>query len=169
MTVQPRTYAAPRPKIIGLVGASGSGKTDLACRLIEHLSKNCAVIFAKHTHHSLNADPSRGDTARAVAAGARAAYLVGPEGAIRFDPEMTAGAQIDLFDIESLDADVVVAEGFRHETWPKVLVETFRSDDRAAGAGPIRGVVSRQAGNTTTPRFSPEDLSGIANLFEACS
>ena len=38
-------------KIFGIVGWSGSEKTDLICRLIEALEKNVSVGSIKHTHH----------------------------------------------------------------------------------------------------------------------
>ena len=41
-------------KIFGIVGWSGSGKTDLVCRLIKAFKKsNISVGSLKHTHHIL--------------------------------------------------------------------------------------------------------------------
>ena len=40
-------------KIFGIVGWSGSGKTDLVCRLIQAFKKsNISVGSIKHTHHN---------------------------------------------------------------------------------------------------------------------
>ena len=44
-------------KIFGIVGWSGSGKTDLVCRLIKLLKKsNISVGSIKHTHHNFEID-----------------------------------------------------------------------------------------------------------------
>ena len=44
-------------KIIGFCGWSGSGKTDLICRIIKYLSSQELFISTiKHTHHNIEID-----------------------------------------------------------------------------------------------------------------
>ena len=44
-------------KIFGIVGWSGSGKTDLICRLINAFKKSNKLVGSiKHTHHKFQID-----------------------------------------------------------------------------------------------------------------
>ena len=43
-------------KIFGIVGWSGSGKTDLVCRLIQALKNLIFLGSIKHTHHNFEID-----------------------------------------------------------------------------------------------------------------
>ena len=50
-------------KVFGLCGWSGSGKTDLICRLIEFYTKrNIVVSTIKHTHHKIKIDKEGKDS-----------------------------------------------------------------------------------------------------------
>ena len=50
-------------KIFGIVGWSGSGKTDLICRIIQSLKrKKICVASIKHSHHNFEIDKKGKDS-----------------------------------------------------------------------------------------------------------
>ena len=64
------TTAAP-PPAVGLAGWSGSGKTELVCRLIPELkARGLRVATLKHAHHSFDPDLPGKDSYRHRSAGA---------------------------------------------------------------------------------------------------
>ena len=63
-------------KIFGIVGWSGSGKTDLICRLIEAFrKKNVSVGSIKHTHHNFEIDKEGKDSFKHIASGSEEVIL----------------------------------------------------------------------------------------------
>ncbi|MBO5994430.1 MAG: molybdopterin-guanine dinucleotide biosynthesis protein B [Firmicutes bacterium] len=91
------------PKIIGISGWSGAGKTTLIERLIPVLhEKGIRTAVIKHDVHGIDEDDRGKDSARFRDAGARQCVLCGPEGP-SFDEALEA--------IE--DVDLVLVEGFK--------------------------------------------------------
>lgn len=168
MTVAARDLPDGPPRILGLVGASGSGKTELACRLIEKLAADGErVVFVKHTHHALNDDRHRGDTGRALDAGATAAWLTSGSDAVKFAATAEVGERAARPDPFEIDADLVIVEGVRNDDrWPRLRVETMKADDRA---GEVEGVVDARASQPGSTRFSSDDLDAILRFLEARS
>lgn len=168
MTVAARDLPGGPPRILGLVGASGSGKTELACRLIEKLAADGErVAFVKHTHHALNDDRHRGDTARALDAGATTAWLTSGNDAVKFVASAEAGHRTRRPDPFEIDADLVIVEGARDDDrWPRLRVETMKADDRD---GEVEGVVDPRASQPGSSRFSSDDLDAILRFLEAKS
>ena len=63
-------------KIFGIVGWSGSGKTDLICRLIEAFrKKNFSVGSIKHTHHNFEIDKKGKDSFKHISSGSEEVIL----------------------------------------------------------------------------------------------
>ena len=57
-------------KIFGIIGWSGSGKTDIVCRVIKYLKKkNVCVSSIKHTHHDFQVDKPGKDSYEQLSAG----------------------------------------------------------------------------------------------------
>ncbi|MBW3563950.1 MAG: molybdopterin-guanine dinucleotide biosynthesis protein MobB [Acidobacteria bacterium] len=168
MTAAVRALPDGPPRILGLVGASGSGKTELACRLIEKLAAGgVRVAFVKHTHHPLNDDRHRGDTARALDAGATTAWLISGDEAVKFVATAETGHRTAKPDPFEIDADVVIVEGARDDDrWPRLRVETMKADDRA---GEVDGVVDARASQSRLSRLSSDDLESILRFFEVRS
>lgn len=168
MTVASRDLPGGPPRILGLVGASGSGKTELACRLIEKLAAGGErVVFVKHTHHALNDDRHRGDTACALEAGATAAWLTSGKDAVKFVANAETGHRTQNPDPFEIDADLVIVEGARNDDrWPRLRVETMKADDRA---GEVEGVVDARAKQPGSSQFSSDDLDAVLRFLEVRS
>ena len=116
----------PRPPMVAVIGKKHSGKTTLTVRLCAELHRRGArVMTIKHGSHTFNIDPSTTDTYRhyhegnvervAMSAPDKFALIVrwGEE----LGPEEIAARHMG-------DADVVVCEGFKRSTLPKI--EVFR-------------------------------------------
>lgn len=116
----------PRPPMVAVIGKKHSGKTTLTVRLCAELHRRGhRVMTIKHGSHTFNIDPSTTDTYRhyhegnvervAMAAPDKFALIV------RWAEELSAE---EIATRHMSDADIVVCEGFKRSTLPKI--EIFR-------------------------------------------
>lgn len=112
--------------VIGFVAASGTGKTTLLSRLIPVLSERglrCAVI--KHSHHDFEIDRPGKDSHRLREAGAGQVLLASPHRTfwVEEGDGATEHRLADLLGQLNAEAtDLVLVEGFRHESLPKIEI-----------------------------------------------
>jgi len=135
-------YSARRkpPVVLLVVGAHESGKTTVAVKLIDALVKEGLKVGSlKHTDHEYETDAPGKDSQRHKAAGAEPAILVagrrsavhrGPGEISASDPS-TPAVRVHMRPALSVflegeyglaGCDVVVVEGFRGESYPKIEV-----------------------------------------------
>ena len=110
-------------RALGIVGWSGAGKTTL----IEHvlpllIARGLRVATIKHTHHAVDLDRPGKDSHRHRQAGAREVMLVGDARWALLHEGPTPPLASLLGRLEPVD--LVLIEGFRGETVPKL--EVFR-------------------------------------------
>ncbi len=110
--------------VIGFSAYSGTGKTTLLKRLLPLLcERGIRAGMVKHTHHRFEVDqPGKdsyelrkaGAAEMLVASGSRWALMVdtGEEG----DPDL----QMLLNRLDQSNLDLILVEGFRHESFPKI-------------------------------------------------
>jgi molybdopterin-guanine dinucleotide biosynthesis adapter protein len=119
--------ATPR-YVLGIVGRSGSGKTTLLEFLVSRLAASgLRVNVIKHSHHDLELEPPRKDSARMRAAGAAEVMVCSPYRfaiihELRGAPEPGLDEQIARLG----PCDLTLVEGFK--AWPIPKLEVFRSD-----------------------------------------
>lgn len=127
-----RTFASDSPsprgiRVLGFVGSSGSGKTTLIEQLVPRLSRaGLSVGVMKHAHHGFDMDRPGKDSYRARAAGAAQVLvasrerwaLMGEVAEPADEPDFLA--MLGKFDPEQVD--VILAEGFSREAYPKIEV-----------------------------------------------
>ncbi|MFL5577358.1 MAG: molybdopterin-guanine dinucleotide biosynthesis protein B [Gemmatimonadaceae bacterium] len=117
----------PRPPMVAVIGRKHSGKTTLTVQLAAELGRRGhRVMSIKHGSHTFNIDPSTTDTYRhyhegnvervAMAAPDKFALVV--RWAEELGPEEIAERYMS-------DADVVLCEGFKKSSLPKI--EVFRA------------------------------------------
>ncbi len=159
------------PFEVALCGYSGSGKTTLACALLRRWADRYRVGYVKHDAHRFVMDTPGKDTHRAMEAGAAAVLINDPRHHARIstlpDSRFARGAAF-------VDADFVLAEGFKHSSLPKLLV--LDAEGRAVrelGEGSFANVLAivgpgdAPGGLGDLPFFHRDDVDGIALFVEA--
>lgn len=121
------TGLPPDQPIIGIVGWKNSGKTTLAVRLVEALTRRgLRIATIKHAHHALRLDDEGTDSARHRAAGAAQVAVVSQ----RRWALMTEGDEPDFADIVARlePCDLIVVEGYKSQ--PIAKIEARRRDSQ---------------------------------------
>ncbi|MRV76848.1 molybdopterin-guanine dinucleotide biosynthesis protein B [Duganella sp. FT92W] len=125
---------APAQPVIGIVGTSGSGKTTLLEFLVAQLAgQGMRVNIIKHSHHDLELEPPRKDSARLRMAGAHEVMVASPYRfaiiqELRGAPEPTLDEQL----ARMAPADLTLVEGFKSYAYDKL--EVYRLE---AGRPPL--------------------------------
>ena len=114
----------PAPRVFGLAGWSGSGKTHLMARLIPTLvGRGFRVSTLKHAHHRFDIDHPGKDSHTHREAGATevlisSAHRFALLHELRDEPEPTLP---DLL-VRLTPVDLVLVEGFKHDPIPKLEI-----------------------------------------------
>jgi molybdopterin-guanine dinucleotide biosynthesis protein B len=157
-------------KIFGIVGMSGSGKTELLVKLIPELAaRGLEVSTIKHTHHNVEVDQPGKDSYRHRKSGAKQ-VLVASAGRWSLIRELRDAPEPTLAElIEKLEpVDLLLIEGFKRESHAKM--EVFRhdhdqellapGDDKivaVATDGPIDGL--------SVPLIDLNDVAAVADFI----
>jgi molybdopterin-guanine dinucleotide biosynthesis protein B len=167
------------PPTICVVGRKNSGKTLMAIQLIAELGRRGhRVMSAKHGHGFELDRPGTDSWGHRHHGGAARIALVGPDamavmGSWGGEGEPPLGEVVDRY---LDDADLVVAEGFKTSSFPRV--EVFRSEvhdaplyrDPSPGSGPWIAVVADVAlEDAPCPVFPLEEgdvVTRVADLVE---
>ncbi|MDB5393129.1 MAG: mobB [Rhodospirillales bacterium] len=115
-------------RLVGLAGWSGSGKTTLIAKLIPVLTaRGLKVSTVKHAHHAFNIDQPGKDSWLHRQAGATE-VIVSSANRFALIHELRGAAEPSLEELLSRlsPADLVIIEGFRHGSHPKI--EIFRPE-----------------------------------------
>jgi molybdopterin molybdotransferase len=128
--------AGPGPLVIGVAGASGSGKTSAIVGLIRRLTgRGLRVAAVKHAAHGFQIDRPSSDSARMMEAGAVRAILAGPsETAVRIAGETPLARLVAGISAPAeAPPDVILVEGFGTASGhPIVHIGPRKSDAPAA-------------------------------------
>lgn len=153
--------------IVSIVGYSGSGKTTLVERMIPELGRRgLRVATIKHNRHGFEVDHEGNDSWRHRLAGAVLTVLASPgKAAVMADTEGDPGLG-ELGERFIRDVDVILAEGFKKNPYPKIEVwrkalgkEFLSREDRA-----LLAVAGDDPGGLTAPRYSLDDIAGLVDL-----
>jgi len=113
--------------VLGVIGPSGSGKTTLLEFLVTELAaRGLRVNVIKHSHHDLELEPPRKDSARFRQAGAADVMVASPfryaiVHELRGAPEPTLAEQMARLS----PADLTLVEGFKAD--PIAKLEVYRA------------------------------------------
>jgi molybdopterin-guanine dinucleotide biosynthesis protein MobB len=158
--------------VIGFAAYSGSGKTTLLKQVIPILcARGLSVSVIKHAHHEFDIDYPGKDSYELRHAGA-SQVLIGSthRSALireRDDPkEPEIGEMLEQLHTE--EVDLIIVEGFRHDTLPKIEVYRaeigrpylFEQDDS------IIAVVSDRvvSGRPKLPKLDLNDAAAVADF-----
>lgn len=117
------TEQGPGP-VLGVVGWSGSGKTTLLEQLVARLARDgLRVNIVKHSHHDIELEPPRKDSARLRQAGAAEVMIASPyRFAIMRELRATPEPALDELLARLSPADLTLVEGYKWEALPKLEV-----------------------------------------------
>lgn len=114
--------------VIGFAGFSNSGKTTLAVQVVGILrSAGYRVAVIKHDGHGHYRDEAGTDSARYAEAGADAVVVVSQGRTIKYENREGAGLSDAIAGLSGYD--LIIAEGFKSESHPKIVV--FRNAEQA--------------------------------------
>lgn len=159
------------PFEVALSGYSGAGKTTLACKLLRRWAAHYDVGYVKHDAHRFEMDLPGKDTFAASEAGAVAVMIndAGHHARVSTLPYSRFERGYAF-----VDADFVLAEGFKHTDLSKLLVlDAAGRAWQAFGEGQISNVLASVGagdappGRGDVPFFHRDDIEGIAQFVEA--
>ena len=155
----------PTP-VIAISGFSNSGKTRVATSLVRILNaRGYRVGAVKHCHNGFDVDRPESDTAQLERAGA-VVVIAGAPGRV-FITERTP----DDPSLESLlcrfkdgDVDVIIAEGFKSSSVPKVLViGADKTYPEALNAFAV--VCDQNSGGPALPTYRFDESEKLADML----
>ena len=152
------------PPVLAFIGKPNCGKTTLIEKLIPALApKGVRVGTIKHHHGTISMDQPGKDTWRYKQAGAQAVLLSSPTG-IGFIQDSTDDTPVeDLVSRYFQNVDLVIAEGYKWSSLPKI--EVFRStlyDKPMQDTGEsLIAMVSDVRIHGDLPWFNPKDIDGL--------
>lgn len=155
-------------QIISIVGKSGAGKTRLLERLIGELKQRGYKIAAvKHMRHDFEIDHQGKDSWRLMQAGADSVVLSSP---VRLASVTSVDSEPTLEELRRFigaDFDLVIIEGFKKSPAPKI--EVYRKElgaDLVCTPEQLLAIVSDEILDIPLPRFTPDDIKGLADFIE---
>ena len=154
-------------KALSIVGFSGSGKTELICRLLDWLVRQgLKVAVLKHTHHHDPGDQGK-DTWRFRQAGARVVALAAP-GLLQVSQSFPEEPPLPLI-LESLspEVDLILVEGYKASPLPKIVVLNPAIEARLPDLTQVIALVGPASAAATVPVFQPADVAAIGGFILA--
>lgn len=112
------------PRIIGIAGWSGAGKTALIVRLLPILvARGMRVATLKHAHHDFDVDIPGKDSYEHRKAGASEVIISSARRWVQMH-ELGAAPELRLADLlrHVAPCDLILVEGFKHEHHPKIEI-----------------------------------------------
>jgi molybdopterin-guanine dinucleotide biosynthesis protein B len=155
--------------IISIIGKSNSGKTTLIEKLVPELTgRGYRVATVKHDVHGFDIDHEGKDSWRHRKAGANLTIISSPR-QLALIRDMDHDAPLDdIRDRFIDDVDIIIAEGYKGSSMPKV--EIFRSDlhdgPLCSGEDNLVAMVSDKPIECGAPRIDPDNIAALADLLE---
>lgn len=167
-----------KPNIISIAGRSGSGKTTFLEKLIPQLrERGYQIGVIKHAHCGVEMDKKGKDSWRHKRAGAAATLVISPGilalvkdyETVDSDSTESESATIERIKHYLSDMDLIIVEGFKYATLPKL--EIFRT-----GAGHdaplfledqnLAAFITDSDYKTDLPIFGLDDAESVADFIE---
>lgn len=163
------------PPVVSIVAKSGTGKTTLLEKLIAELKgRGYRVGAIKHDAHSFSIDHEGKDSWRLTQAGAETMLITSPAKVAmvkmnRADQEPDLAETIARY---CSDLDIVLTEGFKRSTLPKIEVHRHECQQALLCRGEefdpqLLAVASDTALHLDVPVFDLNDAVGLCDLIVA--
>ena len=157
------------PPVLALIGRPNSGKTTLIERLIPALvEKGVRIGTIKHHHGEIQMDTPGKDTWRHKQAGAKVVLLSSPSG-IGLVQDTAGDTPVEeLVSLYFQGVDLVIAEGYKWSTLPKIEVyrSTLYDKPMQEPGETLIAMVSDVEIRPGLPWFKPEDVFLLADFIQ---
>lgn len=153
--------------ILSFVGRSNSGKTTLIERVIPELVRaGYKVATVKHAGHGFNLDTEGKDSWRHKRAGA-SSVMVLSKGSMAMFADVSDQMSVEEVRDRFLDDsyDLIIAEGWKHESYPKIVVIREEIGEIPLSREGLLAVVSDKPVDLSVPLFGLDDVAGVAALI----
>ena len=151
--------------ICGIVGWKNSGKTYFAQKLINFFnSKNFKVASIKHAHHEFDIDQPGTDSYLHREAGSQEILVSSSNRWVKI-VELRDSKERKLSNLlNELDSpDIVIVEGFKNESHPKIeIIKDDSNDYLFTKLDNVIGIVSNKKIDTLVTQFKKHDIDSIA-------
>ncbi len=147
------------PPVVAVVGFSKGGKTTVAASLVAALAgQGYRVAAVKHCPHGHEFDRPSSDTDRLYGAGAVAVAASSP-GALTTRRRVCGDLKLEtVVSTVGAGADIVVAEGFKSSTAPKIVV-----GDLPVSLENVIAHVDSTPEGSDVPTYTFSQLDGLAD------
>ena len=154
------------PPVVCVVGRSHSGKTTLVERLVPELkSRGYRMATVKHAQEAEMDRPGT-DSWRHIEAGSEAMVLTTNERLFMIKPVEGVPSLEEITRILGEDFDLILAEGFKGESAPKIEVQRNQTGPLLPDLKGLFAVVTDDAVDTKARKFSWSDIKGLVDLIE---
>ncbi len=161
--------------VVSVVAKSGTGKTTLLEKLIRRLKeKGYRVGVVKHDAHRFEIDHEGKDSWRLTQAGADTMVISSPA-KLAMIKQHTADQEPgpeDILEGYFGDVDIVLTEGFKKNSFPKIEVHRSQRSDRLLCRGEAHdpqliAVASDETLELDVPVFDINDIEAISDFIES--
>ena len=154
------------PPIISVIGNSGSGKTTLIEKLIGELkSRGYRVATIKNAPQGATIDQPDKDSWRHIQSGSEATALKTSDRMVLIRPVATDITLDEMAQFFGEDYDIILTEGFKQGSAPKVEVHRQQSGPLLTGVKKRIAIVTDEPLETEARQFSLDDTKGLAELL----
>lgn len=155
------------PFAVSVVGHSNSGKTTLLEKLIGELKRRgYHLATVKHTVSNFDLDQPGKDSWRFAKAGSDAVILSSARKVALLKPVDSELSIEELLCLLDGDFDLVLVEGFKNSSLPKIEVHRKGRDRLVCPPDDLLAVVTDEPLDTAVPQFSPDDVDSLVALLE---
>ncbi len=156
-----------KPPILCFVGRSNSGKTTLIERLIQTLtSSGYRIATIKHAGHGFDLDTEGKDSWRHKCAGAKTVLVQSKTSLAFFSDTANLLPLTSLRDQYVGEVDLVIAEGWKNENYPKIIVVRDHLGEIDIIEDGLLAIVSKQPIESSSPVFHRDDINNIASFIQ---
>ncbi|GAB4515363.1 MAG: molybdopterin-guanine dinucleotide biosynthesis protein B [Roseibium sp.] len=158
--------------VFGITGWKNSGKTQLVTRLVaEFTARGFNVSTVKHAHHNFDIDKPGADSYRHREAGAREVALVsGRRWALMHELRDENEPPLEDILARLSPCDLILIEGYKRETHPKIETRRLESSDRGPLAVSDPNIVAIAADHPVSdeglPAFDLDDVGAMADFIQ---
>jgi molybdopterin-guanine dinucleotide biosynthesis protein MobB len=161
------------PPVVSIVAKSGTGKTTLLEKLITEMKRRGYKVGAvKHDAHRFDIDKEGKDSWRLTQAGADTMLITSPEKLALVKQYLQAEEPSLAESVATYcqDVDIVLTEGFKKSTMPKIEVHRAERSDRLICRDEeydetLIAVASDSSLDIDVPLYDINDATGLCDLI----